>query len=115
MVIRQSWVDEYKRELQHANSARMQGNEGMARVCARRAARIIIGEYLTRRGYTNLSSSIFDRISIFTSLPEVSEQSREVARLFLLRVTPEHSLPNDTDLLRATERLVQTLSLDGET
>ncbi len=93
----------------------MQGNEGMARVCARRAASIIIGEYLAHRGYTNLSSSIFDRISIFTSLPEVSEKSREVARLFLLRVTPEHNLPIDTDLLRATERLVQTLSLEGET
>ncbi len=86
----------------------------MARVCARRAARIIIGEYLARRGYTNLSPSIFDRISIFTSLPEVSEQSRKVARLFLLRVTPEHNLPIDADLIHAAERLVETLSLEGE-
>ena len=37
-------------EFERAASARRKGNEGQARVCARRAAGIAIREYLIRRG-----------------------------------------------------------------
>ena len=35
-------------ELEMARSSRCSGNEGRARVCARRAAGHVVGEYLTR-------------------------------------------------------------------
>ena len=38
----------------------------MARVCARRAAGIIIGEYLVRRGYPSKSDSAYVRLSVLS-------------------------------------------------
>ena|SRR4030042_808715 len=103
------WNIEYENEIEHAISARMDGNEGMARVCARRAASIIIGEYLIRRGYTNLSNSVFERMSIFLSLPDVDGHYRDIANHFLLKVNTNHKLPIDADLINDAQWLVNNL------
>ncbi|OGO12856.1 MAG: hypothetical protein A2Y53_07340 [Chloroflexi bacterium RBG_16_47_49] len=107
------WKREYVNEIQHAISAREKSNEGMARVCARRAAGIIIGEYLSRRGHTNLSGSTFDRLSIFVSLPEVEDQYRDIASHFLMKVNPDHNLPVDADLIRDAQWLAKNLLLEN--
>jgi hypothetical protein len=95
----ESWELEYQSEIEHASQARSTGNEGMARVCARRAAGIIIGEYLLRRGFTNLAHSAYARISIFKDLPDVKQQWKDKAGHFLLKVSLDHKLPLDADLI----------------
>ncbi|NUM48429.1 MAG: hypothetical protein HUU38_27285, partial [Anaerolineales bacterium] len=42
------WKDQYFSELQRGQQARAEGNEGMARVCARRAAGEVIRAYYQR-------------------------------------------------------------------
>ena len=72
----------------------------MARVCARRAAGIVVGEYLHRRGITGLSSSIYHLLAIFNDLPEVDDAIKRVGKHFLMNVNHEHNLPVNTDLIQ---------------
>ncbi|HEX9091656.1 MAG TPA: hypothetical protein VF831_09215 [Anaerolineales bacterium] len=107
------WKPEYDHEIEHAISARSKGNEGMARVCARRAAGIVIGEYLLRRGYTQPNSSAYDRLTLFNSLPEVNEDMKVITSHFLLRVSHDHTLPGQIDLISEAQCLKKTLLLDS--
>jgi len=93
------WKDGFDHEINQAILARDNGNEGMARVCARRAVGILIGEYFYRHGYGNQSASAYDRLSRFTSLPEVDEQVKTMCNHFLLKVDNDHNLPAGVDLL----------------
>ena len=85
----------------------------MARVCARRAAGIVIGEYLLRRGYKRLTISAYDRLKLLISLPEVDEQSKVITSHFLLKVTHDRSLPDQIDLISEAGWLKNTLLLDN--
>ena len=93
------WNAEYKKEIERALLARSAGHEGMARVCARRAAGIIIGEYLNQQGYSNLGNSAYERLSLFDGLPNVEKKYKEIANHFLMKVNPDHNLPMKADLI----------------
>jgi hypothetical protein len=95
-----SWKVEYKRELDRARRARAKGNEGMARVCARRSAAIVIGEYLHQHGYHQLKASLYDRLSILNGLPGVDEQVKNVCGHFVMKVDSGHKLPAEVDLMQ---------------
>jgi hypothetical protein len=107
------WKMAYQNEINHALLARKAGNEGMARVCARRAAGIVIGEYLSRQGYTNLSKSAVERMSIFLSLPTMDEHTRNITSHFMVKVNPDHNLPEDVDLISDAQWLITTLLLEN--
>ncbi len=93
------WEARYQEELQQAEAARAAGNEGKARVCARRAAGVGLGEYFRRRGQELPGPSAYDRLKYLCSLPDTPSDVQEVAAHFLLRVTPEYSLPLEVDLI----------------
>src|SRR5665647_2165752 len=93
------WKEAYKKEIAHATLARLNGNEGMARVCARRAAGIIIGEYLKRCGEPDQTNSAYARLSIFTNIPNLDQKYKLVANHLLLKVDADHKLPLEADLL----------------
>lgn len=104
-----SWLEQYQEEIEHAIQARQAGNEGMARVCARRAAGIVIGEYLQRNGIEVRRSSAYDRIQQFMSLNELSTELLTIAGHLSLRVTIDHQLPLEVDLISETKDLAQWL------
>lgn len=93
------WRHLFENEIQQAQAARTAGNEGMARVCARRAAGIVIGEYLKRQGDKIFNPSAYERLRYLLSQPDISPQVRDIAEHFLVRVTPNHTLPIDADLI----------------
>lgn len=99
MIAPTSWEYEFAQEIERAKHARANGNEGMARVCARRAAGIIIGEYLHRRGYLKLDTSVTRRLSLFIELPGVNENYKGIVNHFLWKVNQEHRLPMNVDLI----------------
>jgi hypothetical protein len=109
MKMKALWNVEYKKEIEHAILARLNGNEGMARVCARRAAGIIIGEYLNRLGYSNLTHSAYDRLSLFNNLPNVNQKYKDIANHFLVKVNLEHKLPLEADLIGEVTWLEKSL------
>ena len=94
-----TWKEEFDNEISQGILARDKGNEGKARVCARRAAGILINEYFYSHGFENQSTSAYDQLSRFTSLPEVEEQAKTISNHFLLKVDKDHNLPEDVDLL----------------
>ncbi len=81
----------------------------MARVCARRAAGIVIGEYLHLHGYIGVKDNAYDRLARFMALPDIDDQLHEVCSHFLLKVDHDHRLPGDPDLLTEVKWLEQTL------
>ncbi len=109
MVLKTSWKADYTRELERAVRARSEGNEGMARVCARRAAGIVVGEYLLRRGFTGTHDSTYDRLSIFMGLLDIDGELKERCSHFLLKVNLDHRIPGDPDLVREAKWLEHAL------
>ncbi len=86
-------------ELENAKRARARGNEGQARVCARRAAGIAIREYLTRKGIRPRSASAMDLLNRIKDDPHLSPDLKTIADHLTLRVTEEFRLPIQADLI----------------
>ena len=104
-----------KAELHMAATARSGGNEGKARVCARRAAGWAIRGWLKRRGlrqrgqsaHRYLEGAVLDR-----SLPA---HIRTSAAHLVLRINEDHALPIDADVLDDAQVLVDFfLALDDD-
>jgi HEPN domain-containing protein len=91
--------EQLEKEFQGAVHARARGNEGQARVCARRAAGIAVREYLTRRGMRPGTSSAYDLLNIIKDEPHLSPDLKQIAEHLTLRVNEEFKLPADIDLL----------------
>lgn len=103
------WESRFEQEIQQAERARRDGNEGMARVCARRAAGYAIGEFLLRKGLSLPGSSAYSRLHYLSSMPDVSPSVQEAAQVLLLRITPEHGLPVESDLIEKARWLREEL------
>jgi hypothetical protein len=103
------WLDLFSDEIEMAESARTNGNEGKARVCARRAAGVVIEEYFTRRGIPYSLPNAYVLLQKFEALDGLSPRVKEVAGYFLLRITPDHELPVETDLIAEARWLANEL------
>src|ERR1041385_1582273 len=97
-----SWRTDMEAEFEKAEQARARGNEGQARVCARRAAGIAIREYLTRRGIRPPSLGAYDLLNLLKEDASLSPDLKVIADHLTLRVTEEFKLPVD----RSEERRV---------
>lgn len=95
-------VTEIDAELEKAVQARARGNEGQARVCARRAAGIAIREYLTRKGIRPPSASAMDLLDLIKDDPHLPPDLKLIAEHLTLRVTEEFKLPVQADLIAET-------------
>ena len=86
-------------EFERAEQARARGNEGQARVCARRAAGIAAREYFTRRGERIRTPSAYDLLNLLKEDPHLPPDLKLVADHLTLRVTEEFKLPVNIDLV----------------
>src|SRR5512139_1181527 len=93
------WRMELEAELARAEQARARGNEGRARVCARRAAGIAIREYLARQGKRAPSTSVYDLLNLLKEVPHLSPELKRAVDHLTVRVTEEFKLPVDADLI----------------
>ena len=93
------WQVRFNNEIQKAVAARDAGNDGMSRVCARRAVGILIGEYLDRQGINITGMGAYDLIHYLCEKSAIDPAIRDVASHYLLRVTPEGNLPVPIDLI----------------
>lgn len=104
-----NWRERFQAEIFEAEKARNSENEGMARVCARRAAGIVIQEYFTRTGRLAPGRSAYDYLRRLAALPDTEADVRQVVEHFLVRITPEHNLPIEADLLAEARWLAEKL------
>ena len=96
-------------EFEKAEQARARGNEGQARVCARRAAGLAIREYLTRRGIRPRSVSAYDLLNLLKDDSSLSPDLKLIADHLTLRVTEEFKLPVDADLVVEAKKFCRKL------
>lgn len=95
----EDWKSEIQAEFEKAEQARARGNEGRARVCARRAAGVAAREYLTRRGEKVRTPSAYDLLNLLKVDPRLSSDLRSIADHLTLRLTEEFRLPVNADLV----------------
>jgi hypothetical protein len=105
----QDWQELTNRELEMAQAARQSGNEGRSRVCARRAAGHIAGEYIKRRDLDFTSESALERLGYLYASVNTNDKARNTINRFLVHVTPEHKLPMEADLVDDVHLLAQQL------
>ena len=101
--------EQLEKEFERARQARSKGNEGQARVCARRAAGIAVREYLSRKGTHPGNASAYDLLNLLKADPLLSPDLKLIADHLTLRVTEEFKLPVDADLIAEARTLCNEL------
>jgi hypothetical protein len=104
-----AWKFALRSELLNARAARSRGNEGRARVCARRAAGIAIREYLRLQGMQVSSTNAMDLFSELGDNPSASTELREILAHLSMRVDPDFKLPSQIDLIAEAQHLCDLL------
>jgi HEPN domain-containing protein len=107
-----NWKEEIEAEFARAETARLRGNEGQARVCARRAAGIAIREYLARRGTPVQTPSAYDLLNMLKGDDRVPADLQPLLDHLTLRVNEEFKLPVEADLIQDARRLTAGLLPD---
>ncbi len=103
------WQTEIQAEFEKASGARARGNEGQARVCARRAAGIAVREYLRRQDIRPPSVSAYDLLNLLKEDARLSPSLRRIADHLTLRVTEEFKLPVNLDLVAEARKFCEDL------
>lgn len=97
-------------ELENAERARLAGNEGRARVCARRAAGIAARDFLTRHGTRLHNTSAYVALQTIVDYPGLALDLRAAAVHLTTRVTDEFTLPMQADLIADARKLIGGLN-----
>lgn len=110
----QELFSEISAELDRAESARTGGNEGLARVCARRAAGLAAREYLCRHTakYSKQSrddsesKSAYEILKTLAAFPGLAPHLKLAAVHLTLRINEEFQLPPGIDLIADARKLI---------
>ena len=93
-------------ELEQAERARLAGNEGRARVCARRAAGIAARVFLVRHALRLRDHSAYTALQTLAEFPGLAPDLRAATLHLVTRVTEEFTLPLDADLIADARKLI---------
>jgi hypothetical protein len=96
-------------ELDHADAARLRGNEGRARVCARRAAGIVAREYLESKGLYPPNASGLDVLDTLRFDPDLPPEALPLIDHLTQRVDEGFRLPAGVDLIADARKLYRFL------
>jgi hypothetical protein len=100
-------------ELLLAKQSRSEGNEGRARVCARRAAGAAAQDYLQKVGFGDRAENAMESLRTLKNKLKLPERVEQAIDCLLLRVDLDHNLPGDVDLIYEAETVIQYI-LSGE-
>jgi len=93
-------------ELARADQARQAGNEGMARVCARRAAGIALRQYFIHNHMEITDPSAISLLTRLIQMESTPADIKSVVDNLLTRVTPDYRLPILIDLTAQAKVLI---------
>jgi hypothetical protein len=93
-------------ELENAERAHLAGNEGRARVCARRAAGVAARGFLVRHGVQGRSSSAYAALLRLTTFPGLAPDLQSAAVRLTTRLTEKFTLPIEADLIAEARKLI---------
>jgi hypothetical protein len=110
MTLEPSYESQFWVELHNAQISLAAGLEGRARVCARRAASILLRDYLNQRNEVDLNLNSMELIQFMQEKSQNPELSSLLSH-FSERVNEEHHLPSDSDLIASLFELAQMLDI----
>jgi hypothetical protein len=96
-------------EINKAYQARQDRNEGMARVCARRAAGAAVKAYLSVNQIPIPTPTAIDLLQDSRALEHIPQKLHPIMEHLTLRVGADHNLPAGIDLLSETTVLIEML------
>ncbi len=95
-----------EKELQDAERARRNQNEGMARVCARRAAGIAAQEFLKHQGVQLRKGNAYNALKLLVTYPGLPAELHTAAEHLTMTVSREFTLPEGIDLVADARNLI---------
>jgi hypothetical protein len=104
-----AWRQQAEAELAHAATARLDGSEGRARVCARRAAGMAARDFLGRHGVRSNSRSAYEALQTLAELPDLAPDLRQAALHLTMRVAEDFTLPAGVDLIAEARTFCERL------
>lgn len=96
-----------KEEILLAKQSRQEGNEGRARVCARRAAGAAVKEFLVKKGISQKQENAIQSLLIFRQSENLPVQVQEAVDWLVQRVNQDHNLPSEVDLIHEAGVVIQ--------
>lgn len=93
-------------EMQAAEAARAAGNEGKARVCARRGAGWAVRGYYQRLKGAGWGGDAFHQLKVLRDDATQPEALRSAARRLTTQVNHDHGMPFDDDVLADARMLI---------
>jgi HEPN domain-containing protein len=97
-------------ELENARSARLAGKEGLARVCARRAAGFAIRAYLSGIGVSTEGLSINDLLKSPIARSQLPENIFTQLDHLVTRVDNNYQLAAEIDLVKDAKEIIELLN-----
>lgn len=97
-------------EYHNAQASEASGMEGRARVCARRAASILLRDHLQRKNELSLGMNSLDIIKYVQESSAPSDLSTLLSH-FTEKVNEGYQLPSKTDLVASLFQLAQMLDI----
>ena len=98
-----------RNEFEKAQQARINRNEGQARVCARRAAGLAARDYLTRKWTQVPNMSAYDLLNLLKEDSLLPSDLKLIVDHLTVRVTEEFELPVQADLIAESRVLCDWL------
>ena len=99
-------------ELEKAQQTRQKGNEGMARVLARRAAGLAVREYLSSLGIEQNGLSLNALIKDERVRKQLPASTHEPLDRLTTRIGMDFQFPVDFDLLLDAQSVIEILSIN---
>jgi hypothetical protein len=96
-----------EREMDRAGEARKEGNEGMVRVCARRAAGAAAGYWMETHALPGAGADAMSRLNALSLSGSVPAGIREAAGRLCARVTEKFAAPFPVDPLADARTLAE--------
>lgn len=98
-------------ELENAHRARAAGNEGRARVCARRAAGLAIRAYYQRLDGPQWTGDAMKQLTRLQNDPVLPDALRAMAARLTTVVDHDHKLPFAEDPLEDARQIIEQLEI----
>lgn len=102
-------IEDIRAEMDRAREARGVGNEGMARVCARRAVGWAVRLRYADHFQTDDTGSAFVLLEWFRDRSGAPPSLRRAAQRLTVRINEDHELPHDEDPLLDARLLLSAL------
>jgi hypothetical protein len=93
-------------EILLAKQSRQEGNEGRARVCARRAAGAAARVFLVSKGFDTSDLNAILLLQELAQLDSVPPRVRQAVDRLLERVDENHNLPPEIDLIHEANIII---------